>query len=136
MNWISLHSVSNFQKEVITLLAQTSVITLKTQTHAVNTRWKRLSQLSLTYILSSNISQIGVLVDLSTQYGRSNNDPDLLQRWMTLFACHTQRPKNNAGTSDFFKKRLKHTILNFFKKIKKALIDSFKNKKELFSFKN
>ncbi len=39
-------------------LAQTKVITLKTQLHAVNARWKRLSQLSLkvSKILKSRIS--------------------------------------------------------------------------------
>jgi len=42
-----LHAVA-FSK-YLRWLAKTKVITLKTQLHAVNARWKRLSQLSLKY---------------------------------------------------------------------------------------
>jgi len=44
-----LHVVA-FSKK-LRCLAQTKVITLKMQQHAVNARWKRLSQLNLRYLL-------------------------------------------------------------------------------------
>jgi len=65
LNWSLISSLFNFsyicnknihQKIECFLLTQTKVITLKTQTHAVNARWKRLSQLSfMKLVLHKNI---------------------------------------------------------------------------------
>ncbi len=93
-----LHMVA-FSKK-LRWLAQSKVITLKTQLHAVNTRWKRLSQLSFRYSLLIEHNSLWFW-----QYNSKNNNTNQITSENCIIyelncpATHTHTTHTHTHTS-------------------------------------
>jgi len=106
------HAFTAFERvfKEITLVGQTKVITLKTQLHAVNACWKRLSQLNftITLVIRKNCLAVIFILRFCKLVGIIESSLEAALKSFTpsfnLFSCsHWQKLRNDANL--FFKKK-------------------------------